>query len=110
MKHRFFINARERKDYEAQAAQGKISAKELEFAEGEDDEIGKTTEGAIKEEKKEAEKKKELVEKAEKGAAAAEAGAEGAAKDGAAKKEGAAKKGEADFVPPELAGPPAPAK
>ena len=106
MKHRFFINARERKDYEAQAAQGKISAKELEFAEGEDDEIGKKPEDEIKDQKKEAEKKKELVEKAE---AAAKEGAakEGATKEGAAK-EGAKKEG--DFVPPELAGAAAPAK
>jgi hypothetical protein len=105
MKHRFFINARERKDYEAQAAQGKISAKELEFAEGEDDDIGKKPEDAIKAEKAEAEKKKELVEKAEAKAAEAKDGAakEGAAKEGGeAKKEGAKK--EADFVPPELAG------
>lgn len=106
MKHRFFINARERKDYEAQAAQGKISAKELEFAEGEDDEIGKKPEDEIKDQKKEAEKKKELVEKAEAKATEAK---EAAAKDGAEAKppaEGAAKAADkkADFVPPELAG------
>ena len=100
MKHRFFINARERKDYEAQAAQGKISAKELEFAEGEDDEIGKKPEDEIKDQKKEAEKKKELVEKKEK--EAAEKAKEGA--DGAKKEGGDAKKEGAEFVPPELAG------
>ena len=53
MKHRFFINARERKDYEAQAAQGKISAKELEFAEGDDDTIGKKPEDEVADAKKE---------------------------------------------------------
>lgn len=40
MKHRFFINAREKKDYEADVAAGKISSKELNFAEGDDEEIG----------------------------------------------------------------------
>lgn len=63
MKHRFFINARERKDYEAQAAQGKISAKELEFAEGDDAEIGKKPEDELNDQKKEAETKKALVDK-----------------------------------------------
>jgi len=53
MKHRFFINARERKDYEAQAAQGKISAKELEFAEGDDDNIGRKPEDDVADAKKE---------------------------------------------------------
>lgn len=57
MKHRFFINARERKDYEAQAAQGKISSKELDFAEGEDDEVGMTKDKEIAEVKAEADKK-----------------------------------------------------
>jgi len=67
----------------------------LEFAEGEDDDLGKKPEDEIKDAKKEAEKKKDLVEKKEKEAAAAE----GAAKEGGEKK--------ADFVPPELAGAPA---
>lgn len=40
MKHRFFINARERKDYEAAGAAGKISKAELDFAEDDDKEIG----------------------------------------------------------------------
>lgn len=40
LKRRFFINAKEQRDYAAKAASGMISAKELEFAEGEDDELG----------------------------------------------------------------------
>jgi len=81
----------------------------LEFAEGEDDDLGKKPEDEIKAVKAEAEKKKDLVEKKEKEAAAAE----GAAKEGAAKEGGEKKADEkkADFVPPELAGAPAaPAK
>ena len=48
MKHRFFINARERKDYEASISAGKISKAELDFAEDDDKEIGeKPTEGEM---------------------------------------------------------------
>ena len=109
MKQRFFINAREKKDYDAAVASGKISPKEANFGEDDDAEIGQTKEGEEKEAKAETAKKGELVTKAkdaEDKKDAAKEGKEGAAKEGAAK-EGAAKDAkkpaEADFVPPELA-------
>ena len=97
MKQRFFINAREKKDYDAAVASGKISAKEANFGEDDDAEIGQTKDGEEKEKKAEAAVKGELAVKAKEGEAkAADAKAPAAdAKD--AKKE-------ADFVPPELAG------
>lgn len=40
LKHRFFINAKEQRDYEKAVVEGRISQKELEFAEDSDDETG----------------------------------------------------------------------
>jgi len=40
MKKRFFINAKERRDYEQKAMEGRISQEELDFAEKDDQEIG----------------------------------------------------------------------
>jgi hypothetical protein len=40
LKTRFFINAKDKRQYESMVAAGKISAKELAFAEDEDQEIG----------------------------------------------------------------------
>ena len=40
MKKRFFINAREKRDYGKAMAEGKISEKQLDFAEDEDEELG----------------------------------------------------------------------
>lgn len=40
MKTRFWINAREKKDYDKLVMEGKISDAELEFREGKDDDIG----------------------------------------------------------------------
>jgi hypothetical protein len=110
MKQRFFINAREKKDYDAAVKSGKISEKEANFGEDDDAEIGKTKDDEAKEGKEEAAKKGELAvkaketeEKAAKEKEAKEGGKkEEGAKDGAKKEEGAKK--EADFVPPELAG------
>jgi len=36
LKHRFFINAKDRRDYERKASEGKISQEELDFAEKDD--------------------------------------------------------------------------
>lgn len=95
MKQRFFINAKEKKDYDAAVASGKISALEANFGEDDDAEIGKTKEEESKEAKEETAKKGDLIQKAEAAAAPKEGAAP--AKDAKA----------ADFVPPELAGPPA---
>jgi len=106
MKQRFFINAKEKKDYDAAVASGKISAKEANFGEDDDAEIGQTKDGEEKEKKAEAEKKGELAVKAKD--AEAKEGEKKDAKEGEKKdaKEGEKKdaKKEADFVPPELAG------
>jgi len=97
MKHRFFINARERKDYEASAAAGKISTKELDFAEDDDAEIGgkpSEAEKALNEEKKrqaQVDKNKDDVKKAEEGDKKDDK-KDGAKKDGA-KKEAAKEEG-----------------
>jgi len=40
LKTRFWINAREKKDYDQKVMEGKISDKELEFKEGKDEDIG----------------------------------------------------------------------
>lgn len=40
MKKRFFINAREKRDYGKAMAEGKISEKQLDFKEDEDEELG----------------------------------------------------------------------
>jgi len=81
MKHRFFINAREKKDYDAAVAAGKISSKELEFAEGDDEEIGAKKDDENAKVKKEADAKAEAADKSAKED-------EKAAKDKAADKEG----------------------
>lgn len=39
-KHRFFINAKERREYEKNVDEGKIEAKQMNFEEDSDDEIG----------------------------------------------------------------------
>ena len=96
MKQRFFINAREKKDYDAAVKSGKISEKEANFGEDDDAEIGQTKEAEAKEAKEEVQKKGELAVKAKEDEekATKEKEAKAPAKD--AKKEG-------DFVPPELA-------
>lgn len=66
MKHRFFINAKERKMYDEEVAAGKISQKELDFAEGDEDEIGTKKEDEAKKEAEEGEKKAELSKKMDK--------------------------------------------
>lgn len=88
MKHRFFINARERKDYEASAAAGKISSKELDFAEDDDAEIGgKPSEG--EKANKEVAKKQAQVDKLKEDDKKAAEGDKGGKKDkdGAKKEE-----------------------
>lgn len=63
MRHRFFINDKEKRDYEQKAIEGRISEKELDFAESEDQEIGSDPKEL---EAKEAAKKAAAAEKAEK--------------------------------------------
>ena len=118
MQQRFFINERERKDYERAASEGRITDKELKFAEDEDHEIGQSPDDELKAASKEAEKKKQLVaDKAEaeekkaveakmtpkekKEAAAVKAAEEA---DAAAKAPSGNDKPADAFVPPELAG------
>merc|ERR1719281_239760 len=91
MKHRFFINAREKKDYEADVAAGKISAKELAFAEDDGEEIGAKKDDEAKKQAEETATRAKQVADAEK-----KAGGEAAKKEGGdAKKEGGDKKKEA---------------
>jgi hypothetical protein len=45
-KSRFFINAKDRRDYEKKVIEGRISKEELDFAEGKDQEIGTDPEEA----------------------------------------------------------------
>ena len=59
---RFFINAKDQRDYEKKVIDGKISAEELDFKEDKDQEIGQDPKEA---EKKEAKKKAAALKKAE---------------------------------------------
>ena len=65
LKKRFFINARDRKDYEQMALAGKISAEELAFAEDEDQKIGSTPAKLAALQAKEAAKKAKLQKAAQ---------------------------------------------
>jgi hypothetical protein len=62
-KQRFFINAKDRRDYEAKVLSGQISQEELEFAEAQDQEIGQNQAEVAK---KEAEKKEAVIASAAK--------------------------------------------
>jgi len=44
LRKRFFVNAKDRRDYEQMALAGRISAEELAFAEDEDQKLGTTIE------------------------------------------------------------------
>lgn len=125
-KHRFWINAREERDFHKDVAAGKVDAKQLTFEEGKDDDLGpvdKADEQAQKDKAKAAEKKEKEAaedaglspkEKKEKEAAAEEASADAKAKEETPEeKEAAEKKVEkkedkkaapAGDLPPELAG------
>ena len=66
MKHRFFINAKEAREYEHKVISGRISQEELDFAEADDQEIGQNQQ-ELKE--KEAAKKEAAIIRAAKLAA-----------------------------------------
>ena len=65
LRKRFFINAKDRKEYEQMALAGRISAEELAFAEDEDQKLGTTIEQQRAAAAKEAAKKAKLQKKAE---------------------------------------------
>jgi hypothetical protein len=65
LKKRFFVNARDRRDYEQQALAGRISAEELAFAEDEDQKLGTTIEQQRAAQAKEASKKAKLQKDAQ---------------------------------------------
>merc|ERR1711865_548341 len=102
LKTRFWINAREKKDYDKMVAEGKISDAELEFKEGKDADIGqdqaKVAEG---EEAAKAEAKTGAEAKA---AGEAKSPEEKKAAETIAAAEGAAEQADSD-LPPELAVP-----
>merc|ERR1711898_2474 len=65
-KHRFWINAREKKDFDKAVAAGKVNPKQLTFEEGKDEDVGEAdaeakaeSPDAAKEKKVEAAKKEE---------------------------------------------------
>lgn len=70
IKKRFFINAREKRDYERAVADGKISEKQLDFKEDEDEELGPVDpSAAVKQSAKKAAKLEAIAaKKAEKNA------------------------------------------
>ena len=65
LRKRFFINAKDRREYEAEALAGRISADELAFAEDEDQRLGTTVEQQRAQEAKEAAKKAKLQREAQ---------------------------------------------
>lgn len=68
LKHRFFINAKEKKDYEKAIAEGRVNPKQLTFDEDEDEELGPVdpTKGAREAAKKAAKIHEIATKKAEK--------------------------------------------
>lgn len=68
LKHRFFINAKEKKDYERAIAEGRVNPKQLTFDEDEDEEFGPIdpTKGAREAAKKAAKIHEIATKKAEK--------------------------------------------
>jgi hypothetical protein len=102
LKTRFWINAKEKKDYDQKVMEGKISDKELEFKEGKDEDIG-ADQAEVAE--KEAAAKEEAAKKAEAKAAEAKLTEEEkkAAEVAAVAKDQAEQADES--LPPELAAP-----
>ena len=104
LKTRFFINAKDKRAYDALVASGKISAKELAFAEDDDTEIGTDPSAAI--EKELAKKTKIAAKVEEEKAKEAEATAKSEKENPKVgdKPETAAKEASSD-IPPELTAP-----
>lgn len=120
-KQRFWINAREKKDFDAAVAAGKVNPAQLTFSEGKDEDVGEpdVEDQKLQKEKAKAEKKKletdeadakktpkekeEEKKAAEEAEADAEAKAETPDEKAKAEKEKAAAAPEGD-LPPELAG------
>ena len=65
LRKRFFVNARDRRDYEQAALAGRISADELAFAEDEDQKLGTTIEQQRAAQAKETAKKAKLQKEAQ---------------------------------------------
>jgi len=100
LKNRFWINAKEKRDYDKMVAEGKISDAELEFREDKDQDIGQDQAEVAK---KEADAKEEAAKKAEAKAAEAKmTKEEKKAAEAVAKKQDEAAQAD-EGLPPELA-------
>lgn len=107
-KHRFFINAKDKRRYQADVAAGLVDPKQATFTEDEDSEIGRLPKKDAVAEANKAEEKEDKKEKEEKATAGdkkpTEEEKEAKADEKLTKEDAAAKAEGASDLPPELAG------